>query len=170
MLGRYQVAVEDNTDSYWKQEEDEMLMKILVVSSINSRIEVVLTSIQENDPADVPPSSPLVASAIPPSFHTRSLSGSGSASASRSVSVVSGPAWSPSVSGSCSPSVASSATVAVGGPAYKKFSKEDIDNLLQYLGIDIQLPLASSCLQGCYKKHCAIVNATDKVLKLGQDT
>jgi len=68
MLGRYRVAVEDNTDSYWKQEEDEMLMKILVVSSINSRIEVVLTSIQENDPADVPPSSPLVVSAIPPLF------------------------------------------------------------------------------------------------------
>jgi len=179
MLGHYQVAVEDNTDSYWKQEEDEMLMKILVVSSINSGIEVVLTSIQENDPADVPPSSPLVASAIPPSFHTQSLSGSGSASASHSVSVVSVPAWSPSVSvpawspsvsGSRSPSVASSATVAVGGPAYKKFSKEDVDNLLQYLGIDIQLPLASSCLQGCYKKHCAIVNATDKLLKLGRDT
>ena len=38
------------------------------------------------------------------------------------------------------------------------------------MGIDIQLPLASSCLQGCYQKHCAIVNATDKLLKLGQDS
>lgn len=173
MLGRYRVAVEDNTDSYWKEEENQMLMNILVVSLSNSRIEMVLTSIQENDPADVPPPSPLVASAIPPSFHSRSLSGSRSAPASRSVSVsrsVSGPTWSPSVSGSRSPSVASSAaTVAAGGPAYKKFSKEEIDNLLQYLGIDIQLPLASSCLQGCYKKHCAIVNATEQVLKLGRD-
>ena len=90
-----------------------MLTKILVVSSINSRIEVVLTSIQENDPADVPPSSPLVASAIPPSFHTQSLSGSCSAPGSCSVSVVSVPAWSPSVPGSHSPYVASSATVVI---------------------------------------------------------
>jgi hypothetical protein len=149
-----------------------MLMKILVVSSSNSRIEVVLTSIQENDPSDVPVSSPLVAPAIPPSFHSRSLSGSRSGPVSHSASVShsgSVPAWSPSISASRSPSVASSASVAAGGPAYKKFSKEDIDNLLQYLGIDIQLPMASSCLQGCYKKHCAIVNATDKVLKLARD-
>jgi hypothetical protein len=65
--------------------------------------------------------------------------------------------------------LASSVTVAAGGPAYNKFSKEHIDSLLQYLGIDVQLPLGSSCLQGCYQKHCAIINATDKVLKLGQD-
>jgi hypothetical protein len=126
MLGRYWVAVEDNADSYWKEEENGMLMKILVVSSSNARIEVILTSIQENDPADVLPSSPLVASAIPPSFHSRSLSGSCSAPASRSSSAprsVSVSASS-SISGSCSPSVASSATVAAGGPAYKKFSKE----------------------------------------------
>ena len=77
---------------------------------------------------------------LPPSFHSQSLSGSRSAPASHSVSAsrsISVPAWSPSISGSRSPSVASSATVAAGGPAYKKFSKEDIDNLLQYLGIDI---------------------------------
>jgi hypothetical protein len=102
MLGRYWVAVEDNADSYWKEEENGMLMKILVVSSSNARIEVILTSIQENDPADVLPASPLVASAIPPSFHSQSLSGSCSAPASRSASVprsVSVPAWS-SISGS----------------------------------------------------------------------
>jgi hypothetical protein len=67
MLGRYRIAVEDNADSYWKEEENGMLMKILVVSSSHSRIEVVLTSIQENDPSDVSSSSPLVASAIPTS-------------------------------------------------------------------------------------------------------
>ena len=45
MLGRYRVAVEDNADSYWKQEENGMLMKILVVSSSIARIEVILTLI-----------------------------------------------------------------------------------------------------------------------------
>ena len=59
MLGRYRVAVEDNTDSFWKQEENEMLMKILIVSSSSSIIRVILTSVQENDPVDVPPPSPL---------------------------------------------------------------------------------------------------------------
>ena len=109
MLGRYRVAVEDNTDSFWKQEENEMLMKILIVSSSNSIMRVILRSVQKNDPVDVPPPSPLVASAIPPYFHSRSLSGSRSAPASCSVSAsrsVSVPTWSPSVSGSCSPSVA----------------------------------------------------------------
>ena len=45
MLGRYRVAVEDNANSYWKQEENGMLMKILVVSSSIARIEVILTLI-----------------------------------------------------------------------------------------------------------------------------
>ena len=68
MLGCYRLAVEDNTDSFWKQEENEMLMKILIESSSNSIIRVILTSVQENNPVDVPPPSPLVASAIPPYF------------------------------------------------------------------------------------------------------
>ncbi len=105
---------------------------------------------------------------------------SGSRSVSRSVSVsrsspvashsrsssVSVPR-SPSVaSHSCSPSVLST-TEQGGGPS--KLSKEDKDSLLEYLGIDTNLPYIATNLHTAYKKHVAISTSTQKVLSLSQD-
>src|SRR6266545_6498417 len=88
---------------------------------------------------------------------------SGSRSVSRSVSV----SRSPSVaSHSHSPSVLST-TEQGGGPS--KLSKEDKDSLLEYLGIDTNLPYIATNLHTAYKKHVAISTSTQKVLSLSQD-
>ena len=103
----------------------------------------------------------MVASAIPPSFHQRSVSlGSRSGSVPRSLSVA---------SESRGQSLASSVSTSdVTGPS--KLSKENRALLLDYLGIDTELPsLEASGLQSAYQKFKAITNATPKVMALGKD-
>lgn len=56
-----------------------------------------------------------------------------------------------------------------GGPTYKKLPKEDIDNLLEYLGIDTTLPLGLSTIRTAFQKHLAIVASEEKVLQLRRD-
>lgn len=105
----------------------------------------------------------MVASAIPPSFHRRSVSlGSHAGSVPRSASVA---------SGSQASSVASSVVLsseAVAGPS--KLSKEHKDLILEYLGIDTELPsLGPPGLRSAYQKFKAITNATGKVLGISKD-
>jgi hypothetical protein len=55
-----------------------------------------------------------------------------------------------------------------GGPS--KLSKADKDLLLEYLGIDIDLPsLGPPGLRSAYQKFKAITNATPKVMSLAKD-
>ena len=57
---------------------------------------------------------------------------------------------------------------AIGGPS--KLSKEDKDLLLEYLGIDTDLPsLGPPGLCSAYQKFKAITNATPKVMGLARD-
>lgn len=103
----------------------------------------------------------MVASAIPPSFHQRSVSlGSRSGSVPRSASVS---------SGSRGQSVTTFVDASeVTGPS--KLSKENKDLLLQYLGIDTELPsLGPPGLRSAYQKYKAITNATPQVMALGND-
>jgi hypothetical protein len=56
----------------------------------------------------------------------------------------------------------------IGGPS--KLSKEDKDLLLEYLGIDIDLPsLGPPGLRSAYQKFKAITNATPKVMGIAKD-
>jgi hypothetical protein len=56
----------------------------------------------------------------------------------------------------------------IGGPS--KLSKEDKDLLLEYLGIDTNLPsLGPPGLCSAYQKFKAIINATPKVMGLAKD-
>ena len=57
---------------------------------------------------------------------------------------------------------------SIGGPS--KLSKEDKDLLLEYLGIDSDLPaLGPPGLCSAYQKFKAIINATPKVMGLARD-
>jgi hypothetical protein len=103
----------------------------------------------------------MVASAIPPSFHQRSVSlGSHSGSVPRSLSVA---------SDSRGQSLASSVdTSEATGPS--KLSNANKALLLEYLGIDRELAsLDKSGLQSAYQKFKAITNATPKVMGLSKD-
>ena len=64
-------------------------------------------------------------------------------------------------------SICFSTTEQGGGPS--KLSKEDKDSLLEYLGIDTNLPYIATNLHTAYKKHVAISTSTQKVLSLSQD-
>lgn len=102
----------------------------------------------------------MVASAIPPSFHQRSVSlGSRSGSVPRSLSV----------SDSRGQSRASSvSTSEVTGPS--KLSSANKSLLLEYLGIDRELAsLDKTGLQSAYQKFKAIINATPTVMGLSKD-
>jgi hypothetical protein len=56
----------------------------------------------------------------------------------------------------------------IGGPS--KLSKEDRDLLLEYLGIDIDLPsLGPAGLRSAYQKFKAITNASPKVMGIAKD-
>jgi hypothetical protein len=144
IMGHYNVVVEDDEDVVWEKDEGGHVTHILL----------------ENDCDHV------VASAIPPSFHQRSASlGSHSGSVPRSSSVA---------SGSRVPFIKSNAPLAgnlsepIGGPS--KLSKEDKDLLLEYLGIDTDLPsLGPPGLCSAYQKFKAITNATPKVMELARD-
>jgi len=103
----------------------------------------------------------MVASAIPPSFHQRSVSlGSRSGSVPRSLSVL---------SESRGQSLASSvSTSEATGPS--KLSNANKALLLEYLGIDRELAsLDKSGLQSAYQKFKAITNAMPKVMGLSKD-
>jgi len=103
----------------------------------------------------------MVASAIPPSFHQRSVSsGSHSGSVPRSLSVA---------SDSHGQSLASSvSTSEATGPS--RLSNANKALLLDYLGIDRDLAsLDKSRLQSVYQKFKAITNATPKVMGLSKD-
>ena len=78
---------------------------------------------------------------------------SGSRSSSVSTAVVSLPADSPE---------------AIGGPS--KLSREDKDHLLEYLGIDCELPyLEPAGLLSSYQKYKVITEATPHVIALSND-
>ena len=82
----------------------------------------------------------IVASAIPPSFLQRPSLGSRSGSVPHSSSAASGPS-----------NASSDLSEAIGGPS--KLSKEHKDMLLEYLGIDINLPsLGPQGLCSAYQK------------------
>ena len=99
----------------------------------------------------------IVASAIPPSFLQRPSLGSHSGSVPRSSSAASGPS-----------NASSDLSEAIGGPS--QLSKEHKDMLLEYLGIDINLPsLGPQGLCSAYQKFKAIMNATPKVMALAKD-
>jgi hypothetical protein len=105
----------------------------------------------------------VVASAIPPSFHSHS-SRSRSVSVPRSISI---PASSVA-SHSRSPSIASSSDVfGSGGPS--QLPQKDKDLLLGYLGIDPKIPYLPFNLHNAYAKHCAIVSASPTVMNLKRD-
>lgn len=112
---------------------------------------------QENDRDHV------VASAIPPSFHQRSTSlGSRTGSVPRSSSAASGSRVSSNAP------IASDSSELIGGPS--KLSKQDKDLLLEYLGIDTDLPsLGPPGLRSAYQKFKAITVATPKVMGLAKD-
>ena len=103
----------------------------------------------------------MVASAIPPSFHQRSVSlGSCSVSVPRSLSV-------PSESHGQSPASSVSSSDP-NGPS--KLSKASKDRLLEYLGLDIGLSsLEQAGLHSAYQKYKAIIEATPKVMGLAKD-
>ena len=102
----------------------------------------------------------MVASAIPPSFHQRSVSlgsRSGSVPCSLSVSDSRGQSRASSVS-----------TSEVTGPS--KLSSANKSLLLEYLGIDRELAsLDKTGLQSAYQKFKAIINATPTVMGLSKD-
>jgi hypothetical protein len=110
-----------------------------------------------------------VASAIPPSFHHRSASlgsRSGSVPLSRSPSVASGSRAQSQVSSSIAPLASDSESTI--GPS--KLPKADKDLLLEYLGIDTELPeLGPPGLRSAYQKFKAITNATPQVMDMGRD-
>ena len=57
----------------------------------------------------------------------------------------------------------------IGGPS--KLSKEDKDMLLEYLGINTDLPsLGPPGLYSAYQKFKVIINATPKVMGLAKDS
>jgi hypothetical protein len=89
--------------------------------------------------------------------------GSRSGSVPRSSSVASGS----SVGSSNAPAM-SDLSENIGGPS--KLSKEDKALLLEYLGIDTELPsLGPPGLRSAYQKFKAITNATPKVMGLAKD-
>ncbi|KIM38573.1 hypothetical protein M413DRAFT_30115, partial [Hebeloma cylindrosporum] len=134
IMGRYNVVVEDDENVVWEEDETGKFTTHILL---------------ENDREQI------VASAIPPSFHQRSVSlGSRSESVPRSLSV--------SSESSRGPSLAPSLDTSEGtGPS--KLSKENKDHLLEYLGIDTELPsLGPSGLRSAYQKFKAITDATPK--------
>lgn len=169
MLGRYEIAVDDNGFCSWNVEEGEPKIHLLLVSLIHLN-EVLISNLdQEHDlkeSASMPPSpvvgSPgLVASAIPPSFHTRH-------SRSRSLSPLSRLSI-PETSSVASGSFASgSETPTLGGPS--ALSRADKNDLLEYLGLDPELPyLGPANLHIAFQKHVAIVQVTEQIAKLPND-
>ena len=105
----------------------------------------------------------MVASAIPPSFHSHS-GRSRSVSVARSVSIL---GTSSVASHSRSPSIASSSEILGGGPS--QLPQKDKDLLLGYLGIDPKIPYLPFNLHNAYIKHCAIIGASAAVMNLKRD-
>lgn len=103
----------------------------------------------------------MVASAIPPSFHQRSVSlGSRSGSVPRSLSV-------PSDSRGHSRASSVSTSEVTG---LSRLSNANKALLLEYLGIDRDLAsLDKPGLQSAYQKFTAIIKATPKVTSLSKD-
>ncbi|KDR65513.1 hypothetical protein GALMADRAFT_232924 [Galerina marginata CBS 339.88] len=136
MKGRYEIAIEDDEACVWAETTDGLVTHLLV----------------ETDRNDIMP--PVVASAIPPSFHRRS-------SVPQSSSVT-----------SRTPSASAASADPFGGPSGgpSKLSREKKDLVLEYLGIDPDLPyLGPPGLPAAYQKFKAISGAVDEVLKLGSD-
>ena len=107
----------------------------------------------------------IVASAIPPSFHSRRSASLGAHSRAASV-----PQSSSAVSSSRASSVVSMDQFgkASGGPS--KLSKEQKDSLLSFLGIDLELPYSGPPgLPTAYQKWKVIDAAKDKVLGIKKD-
>lgn len=154
-MGRYNVVVEDDENVVWEKDEVGKVTHILFVGFIVFFLNLDSDHVQENDHENI------VASAIPPSFHHRSVSlGSRSGSVPRSASIA---------SGSHGQSLASSIdTSEVTGPS--KLSKEKKALLLEYLGIDAELPsLGPPGLCSNYQKFKAIIKAIPQVMGLGRD-
>ena len=110
-----------------------------------------------------------MASAIPLSFHHRSASlgsHSGSVPFSHFPSVASGSRAHSQVSSSIAPLASDSESIL--GPS--KLPKADKDLLLEYLGIDTELPsLGPPGLHSAYQKFKAITIATPQVMGMSRD-
>ncbi|KAF8873748.1 hypothetical protein CPB84DRAFT_1853893 [Gymnopilus junonius] len=135
----------------------------LTVNNANSVLKVNNTlQSTETDVVDSKSASPMessfVASVIPPSFHSHS-SQSHLVSLAHTVT-----------SHSCSPFVASTSvqeglgSLSSGGPS--KMQQDHKDLLLAFLGIDLKIPYLSFNLHNAFIKHCAILEATQIVMKL----
>ena len=105
---------------------------------------------------------------IPLSFHHCSASlGSHSGSVPHSASVVSG-SRSCSVSTTVVAPLPAESSEALGGPS--RLSKEDKELLLEYLGIECDLPsLGPAGLPAAYQKFKPLTEATPWVLALSKD-
>lgn len=160
ILGRYEVVVADDEKAVWEEDEHGKVTHVLLVGFFLLQVHIYLSNCQEND------RSPVVASAIPPSFNRRSASlGSHSGSVPHSSSVASGSRASSISSGI---SFGLDAPESVGGPS--KLSRDNKILLLEYLGIDSELPyLGPAGLPSAYQKFKAITAAFTHVMGLGTD-